>query len=71
MTFMNQSDGDLLLSVVDVGGLENARLVLGELMAVADLNDMELLDNARVQAELLCLELKEDSAAEVDSHDVE
>ncbi len=46
-------------------------LMTAEISTRMEINNMELLDNARVKAELLCLELGEDSAAEVDSHDVE
>ena len=39
-------------------------------MAVVDLDDMELLENATVQLELVVLEGGKDLAAEVDAHDI-
>ena len=40
-------------------------------MTVADLDNVELLDNTSVQGELFGLELGENGAAKVDSHDIE
>ncbi len=40
-------------------------------MTVADLDNVELLDDARVQSELFGLELGKNGASEVDSHDIE
>ena len=40
-------------------------------MAVADLDDVELLDDASVQSQLLLLELNQDILAEVQAEDVE
>ena len=41
-----------------------------QLMAVVDLNDMELLKNAAVELELVVLEAGKDLAAEVDAHNI-
>ena len=40
-------------------------------MTVADLYNVELLDDTSVQGELFSLELRKNGAAEVDSHDIE
>lgn len=39
-------------------------------MTVANLNDVELLDDAAIQHKLLLLEHRQDCAAEIDSHHV-
>lgn len=40
-------------------------------MTIADLNDMELLDNATVKSQLLIPELWHDSLAEIQTQDVQ
>jgi len=55
------------VSVGNIGSLEHVAPEAGELMAVVDLNDMELLYNARVKAHLLLLEAREYSLSEVNS----
>ena len=65
LDFARESSGE------DAGSFEEGRPELGELMTVADLYNVELLDDTSVQGELFSLELRKNGAAEVDSHDIE
>lgn len=58
---------DSEVGVGDVGSLEHIAPEAGELMAVVDLDDVELLYDARVKAHLLLLEAREHSLSEVNS----
>jgi len=53
-----------------VVSLEDLGPEAGQLMAVVDLNDMELLKDAAVKSHLVVFEAGEDFAAEVDAHDI-
>ena len=56
------------VDVCDVGCLEHSGPEACKLMAVVDLDDVELLHNAGVKAHFLALELRENRLAQVDRH---
>lgn len=73
---MDRSDVYHSLSLRQVGSvhvliLEDLRPEAGKLMAVADLDDVELLNDASVKSQLFLLELGQDSLTEVQAEDVE
>ena len=57
--------------VLDGGRLEDLRPEAGELMAVVDLHDVELLQNLRVQTHLVVFKLREHLLTKVKAKDVE
>lgn len=63
----SDSLSDSEVGVGDIGSLEDIAPEAGKLMAVVDLNDMELLYNARVKAHLLLLEAREYGLSDVNS----
>ena len=58
------------VGIGDVLGLENCGPEACQLMAVVNLNDMELLEDARVKSQLVVLEAGKNLATEVDSQQV-
>jgi len=58
------------IGVVDLGDFENLGPEAGKLMAVIDLDDVELLDDARVQLQLVVLEGGSHLATKIDTQDV-
>ena len=64
---LSDSLSDSEIGVGDVRSLEDIAPEAGKLMAVVDLNDMELLYNARVKAHLLLLEAREYGLSDVNS----
>ena len=61
--------GDVI-GILNVAVLENLCPEAGQLMTVADLDDMELLNDATVKSQLFVLELRKDSSSKVNTQDV-
>ena len=65
--------GSLLLCGVGIGNeisLEDLSPEAGQLMAVVDLDNVELLKDAAVESHLVSLEARKYLAAEIEAHDV-
>ena len=61
--------GDVI-GILNVAVLENLCPEAGQLMTVADLDDMELLNDTTVESQLFVLELRKDSSSKVNTQDV-
>ena len=62
--------GLLDVCIGDVLSLQDLGPETSQLMAVVDLDNVELLKDSAVECELLCLEDREHLAAEVNAHDI-